>query len=126
MKKIVLLTLFVFLMSYNIVSAQSAGSYETITPGNTPTGFTAAKIAPTSGPYSGKKAIKAQCIVLTNTANWTVDGTTPTQTGGTNVGMPTIANMTVEVYGYADINRFRAIDATASSASTLHCTYYFE
>jgi hypothetical protein len=126
MKRIVILSVFVLFMSYGIANAQSAGGYETITPGNTVTGFTAAKINPTSGPYAGMRAIKAQCIVKTNTINWTVDGSTPTQTGGSDAAMFSIANVVIEVYGYKDISRFKAIDGTSGAAGTLHCTYFFE
>lgn len=118
--------LIVVLCLASISMAQVARTYEAIAPGNTVTGFTAEKYAPTTGIMAGKKAIKATFYVKTNAINYTLDGTTPTQSGGTDVGMYAAATTEKEIIGYHDIETFRCIDATAGSASSLRVTYFFD
>ena len=127
MKIVVSAVLFVILLAYSVCGfAQTARTMEVLTPGNTVTALTVAKYAPTTGPQAGQKAIKALVIITGNTAAWTCDGTTPTQTGGTDVAMQTPANGAFELNGYHDISAFRVVDATASSACKVRVTYFFE
>lgn len=121
----VIITMFVLCMAFTS-DAQVARGYEKIVPGNTVTGFTTSKIAPTTGVLAGKQAIKVQVYVKDNSINYTTDGTIPTQTGGTNVGMVAVAGTTLVITGYHDIETFKCIDSTASSASDLRVTYFFE
>lgn len=106
--------------------SQVAGTYETITPGNTATKLSVASYAPTTGIYAGKKAVKALITVKSQAIHWTVDGTTPTQAGGTNIGMYTPSGSAIEITGNRDISRFQCIDETSGSASTVRVTYFFQ
>ncbi len=126
MYKIAVLLIAIMLWAAPPLYAQNARYYEKITPGNNVTGFTSSKIEPMTGPLAGKKAIKALVYVKAAAVNYTVDGTEPTQSGGTDIGMYAAAGSTITVLGYHDIGTFRCIDATAGSASDLRVTYFFE
>lgn len=126
MKKLVLLAAVLFVMWAVPSFAQVAGTYETITPGNTATKLTVAKYAPTTGEFANKKAVKALITVKSNAIHWTLDGTTPTQSGGTNIGMYTGSGQSIEIDGNRDISRFICIDETAGAASTIRVTYFFQ
>jgi hypothetical protein len=108
-----------------VFASGAAVDHETITPGNTATGFTGSKIAKTTGTWAYQSAQSALITVEDNAINFTEDGTTPTQTGGTNVGHQMAAGSSYKVRGAANVANFRCIDRTAGSAAKVKATYYY-
>ena len=94
-------------------------SYEAITVAATAIGFTATKILPTSGDWSGVKCEEAFCTLETDSVRWTVDGTTPTA----SVGHLMVAGESLTLESRSDITNFRAIKVT--NDASLKVTYKF-
>ena len=59
------------------------------------------------------------------TIKWTVDGTTPTVTAGTNIGFLAAVGDFIEIEGYENIAKFRCINAVASSGSSIQVAYFY-
>ncbi len=98
---------------------------EAITPGNAATGFTTSKISKSTGTWTGQRATGAFITVEDNSINFTLDGSTPTQTGGTNVGHRLDAGQSRYIAGAQNVANFRCIDRTAGSAATVKATYFY-
>ena len=74
------------------------------------------------------KGIKARAflgIVSTAAVNWTIDGTLPTVSGGTNVGMPTGSGVAINIGEPDALQQFQVINGTASNSATLQWTLFF-
>jgi len=93
------------------------------------TGFTEslyAKVPTTNGEYAPTRwAKRALITVETADIRWTCDGTTPTVTSGTGVGHLASAADAIRLIGTSNIQRFRAINAVASSGSKLRATFFY-
>ena len=102
-----------------------AGGFETIADTSTAIGFTAAKIAPTTGNHVGKKAKAALISVETADVRFTLDGTTPTITAGTGAGHLLPSGGEYEIKGTANVANFKVINAVDASGAVVKCTYFF-
>jgi len=91
----------------------------------TAVGFTAAKILPTTGSFTGVNARSVLISVETADIRFTIDGTTPVVTGATQAGHLLTKGSSWEVSGESDIINFKCINAVASNGAVLHCTYLF-
>lgn len=82
--------------------------------------LTAATINPTVAdqPSAYSRASLAVCINQTAQIRYQLSGTAPT----TTLGMPIEIGQTITIYGYDDINAFRAIRTTGTSG-VIDCTY---
>lgn len=98
-----------------------SGAFEKITVGGTAGGFTAAKIRPTSGDFSGKVAQEAYVTVETNSIRYNIDGSTPTSTSGHLVEAKGIITLKTA----SDLDNFKAIKVTDDDA-TIQVTFKFE
>ena len=56
--------------------------------------------------------------------NWTIDGTAPTATAGTDVGFYSAAGDFITLQGYKAISSFQAINAVASSGAKIEVVYF--
>lgn len=101
-----------------------AGGYETIATASS-TGFTAAKILPTTGNLIGVKARAALISVETAAVRVTFDGTTPTTTAVSAIGHIMYPGDSFVVLGEKNISNFRAINEVAASGAVVKCTYFF-
>ena len=95
-------------------------THETIAPGDTATGISAAVKT-----YNGKRAIAALITNESNDANYCIDGSTPTAAAGTNVGHQLFGGASIVLYGYDAISQFKSIDRVSGSLSKQKITCYF-
>ncbi len=105
-----------------------AGAYETLTPGDAPTTtgkITAVIREPTSGEFNKRNAIAALITVESNTINFTIDGTAPTATSGTNAGHKVTSGQSYVIEGAGNVTAFMCIDAVSGSASSVKVTTFF-
>lgn len=105
-----------------------AGAYETLTPGDAPTTtgkITAAIRFPTTGVFKNRAAIAALITVESNTINFTVNGTTPTATSGTNAGHKITSGQSYVIEGAGNVAAFMCIDSVSGSASKVKVTTFF-
>jgi len=108
------------------VSAWAAGSavyQETITPGNTATGF-ASNLNPSTGTFAHQYASAALITVEGNSMRFCMDGTVPTQ-GSSGVCHTMAAGQSYYIRGGANVRNFRCIDYTSGQASTVRATIFF-
>jgi hypothetical protein len=103
----------------------NCGSYDSVAPADTATGFTAAKIKPVSGTYLGMTAKAALIIVEDNAVNFTLDGTTPTAKAGTNVGLKLDADQSYVIVGADNVLKFKCIDRVSGSTGTVKALIFF-
>ncbi len=105
----------------------NAGAHESLTPGDTATGITAAIKKPTSGAFTDIEASAALITVEDNNARFTVDGTTPTNSNGTSAdtGHLITAGQNTMIEGLRSVDKFKIIDAVSGSASIIKVTTYF-
>lgn len=102
------------------------GAHETLTPGDTATGITAAIIQPTASDMF--KNIHAQGALITvesNTINFCIDGTTPTAAAGTNAGHQMDAGQSYMIESPYGVAKFKCIDRISGSASKVKVTTFF-
>lgn len=102
-----------------------AGAFETIGTTTSSIGFTAAKIAPTTGNFANFKAKAAIISVEGADIRFTIDGTTPTVSSGTGAGHLLVNGASFIIYGEVNVSNFRCINAVASSGAKVKCTYLF-
>jgi hypothetical protein len=101
------------------------GAHVTITPGSVPIGFTAATLKPTTGQWAGQTAQGALVQARTNTANFCIDGTTPTQSTGTDDCLQLDALATYVIRGQQAMQRALFVDRVAGSATTIKATVFY-
>ena len=77
---------------------------------------------PTSGPYSGLQVRSCLITVETAAINFTIDGSTPTVTTGTNVGHQLTAGQSYVISGEGNVRNFRCINAVAGSGAIVKFT----
>jgi hypothetical protein len=108
-----------------ILGYLDAGAHESLSP-TTSTGITAAIRQPTSGEFNNKTAIAALVTVEDNSARFTVDGTTPTNTSGdsSDTGHLMSAGQNYVIEG-SGVPAFRIIDAVSGVASIVKITTFF-
>lgn len=94
-----------------------AATEDSVTPGDTAAGFTAAKIKPTTGIFAGKRAESALIICEDNTVKYTISGTTPTKKAGTNIGLPLQANESYVIRGVENVKNFLVVDDVSGGGS---------
>lgn len=93
---------------------------------NIGTDLNVATIAEDSAKVSKGLSAKAMLVTVESySANITIDGTVPTQTGGTNRGHALIVGTMYMIENPNAVRAFKCIDATASSASTVKITCFF-
>jgi len=99
------------------------GAHESITPGDTATGITAAVITPTGATdeFFKKHAIAALITVEDNSMRFTQDGTTATAA----IGHKMDAGQSYLLPDGHAVTKFQAIDAVSGSASVIHITTFF-
>ena len=104
----------------------SAGAHESISPGDTATGITAAIKQPTSGEFKGQSAVTALITVEDNSARFAVDGTTPTNSNGTSAdtGHLITAGQSYVAEGMG-VSAFSVIDAVSGSVAVIKVTTLF-
>jgi hypothetical protein len=102
-----------------------AGGYETITNLDTAVGFTHSEFEPSTGEFHDIQCKAALVTVETASINFTIDGTTPTYTAGTNVGHTLVAGQSMLILGHRNIMNFLAIDAVDETHAIMKVTYYF-
>lgn len=102
------------------------GTREIITPGDIATGITKAIRHPTTGQFAGKNA---KCVVIQNkgpgNAKFTIEGTTPTNAAGTNVGFVLTPYGTFTISDVDAIVDFLVVDDVSGSASIIEVLCYF-
>lgn len=105
----------------------SAGAHESISPGDTATGITTAIKAPTTGEFNKKTALAALITVEDNSARFTEDGTTPTNSNGTSADTGHLigAGQNYVVESYMGVSAFRIIDAVSGAVSVVKVTTFF-
>ncbi len=103
-----------------------AADFETITPGNTPTGFSVSKIAPVKDARAGLRAQAALVSVETNSITFCINGIAPTQTSGSAVCHRMDAGQSYMVRGEENVAKFLCIDRVSGNTATVRATYFFE
>jgi hypothetical protein len=105
-----------------------AGAHESISPGNTATGITAAIKFPTSGRYKGKSAMAALITIEDENARLCMDGTTPTNASGdsSDVGHKIESGQNYPILGEKAVADFKIIDAVSGSNAVVKVTTFFE
>lgn len=101
-----------------------ASGYESLTTA-TAIGFTAAKIAPTTGNFIGQRAKAALISVETADIRFTLDGTTPVVTGASEAGHLMAYNSSFIISGASNVAKFKCINAVNASGAKVKCTYFF-
>jgi len=102
-----------------------AGAQEIITPGDTATAIAASTIQPTSGVHKNFQAKAILVVAEDFSFHFTLDGTAPTATAGTNVGITVSAGQSTVIVGYNNIKNFKIIDAVSGSASICKVQPFF-
>ena len=98
-------------------------SYETISPGDTATGFTASNIVPTSGDYKGMNAKAVLIRAEDQDMNFSIHGTDPTASAGTNVGIKLKEDDSYVIRNTVNIKNFKIIDRVSGTTGT--CKAFF-
>lgn len=102
-----------------------AADYEELSSLTASTGFTATKIAPTTGDFADKKCrsvlISLDATAGTPSIRFCFDGTTPTGVKGHLL----MFGASYEISGEKNIENFRAINADGSTGGILRCTFLF-
>lgn len=62
--------------------------------------------------------------VKSGAINWTIDGTAPTATAGTDVGFISSPGDLISLQGYGAIAGFQAINAVASNGAKVEVVYF--
>ena len=76
--------------------------------------------------YSGGQQVKAALVsVETNSVNYTLEGTTPTDSSGTNVGHEGVAQLNLVLRGVDAVKNFKCIDRVGASASKVKVTVFY-
>jgi hypothetical protein len=101
-----------------------ASGYESLTTA-TAVGFTAAKILPTTGAFTGKRARAALISVEVADIRFTEDGTTPVVTGASEAGHLLYNGYSKYIVGEQNVANFKCINAVNASGAIVKCTYYF-
>lgn len=125
------LILFLFILIPTLLNAASyirVGTHESITPGDTATSITATIKNPTSGLFKNKSAIAALITVEDNSARFTIDGTTPTNSNGTSAdtGHRIDAGQSYYIDSPMGVNQFSIIDFASGSVSIIKITVFFK
>ena len=97
---------------------------ETLT-GGTSTGTAVIAQAPIRMKFAGMHAKRFLGIVETATLGWSVDGTIPTVSGGTNNCLVAFAGSTLTVDVDDNIDNLKMINATASSGTKVRFTLFW-
>lgn len=106
-----------------IISGTPTASGETWT-GGTSTGTAVAAQAPITILTHGKP--KSSLITVeTASINFTLDGTTPTATAGTNYGHTVSAGQNFTITGWNNIRNFKCINAVASNGAIVKYSLFF-
>lgn len=71
-----------------------------------------------------KRPEEAVIQVKTAAINWTIDGTAPTATAGTDIGFISQAGDFITLGGYASIAGFQCINAVASNGAKIEVVYF--
>lgn len=103
------------------------GEEETITATTASVGMTATTYAPTTGLF-GTASLTARYVLieaLTGDLNFTLNGTAPTATAGTNKGLTLLVGDTFLIEGYDAAKNFRCINAVASSGAVCKAQPFF-
>jgi len=87
--------------------------------------FTKTIYEPTSGIHKGMQARKMLVQVLSNDVNMTKDGTAPTATAGTNLGLTMPKDSNFVVVGINAIRNMKWLNAVAGSNATVKGEPYF-
>lgn len=87
--------------------------------------FTKTTYEPTSGIYKGMQARMMLIQVIGNSVNMTKDGTNPTATAGTNLGITLVAGSSQVVTGINAIRNMKWLNAVAGSNATVKGEPYF-
>lgn len=95
-------------------------AYEKLSSLTAATAFTAAKAT-----YKGKIAQSVLITVETAAIRFTMDGTTPVVTGGTEAGHKIESGQSFVVRGYKSITNFQCINETAGNGAKVFCSFYF-
>jgi len=95
--------------------------YESISPADTATGFTASNYKAGAGTLRAERAL-ISCE--SNTVNFTLHGTAPTAAAGTNIGTAFLANDSYLIVGYTAIANFQCIDRVSGSAGTVKVIFF--
>jgi hypothetical protein len=107
-------------MSLTLINGPNlAYAHEKITTLTASTGLTAA----TYDVLGALHPEEALITVETGAIRYTYDGTTPTTSLTSAVGHVCQANDSIQLLGYQNITRFRAINETAGSGAELRVTY---
>jgi hypothetical protein len=99
--------------------------HETITPGDTPPGFSAAKIVPTTGEWAGKRAQAALISVEDNSITFCFSGATPTQSSGTGICHKLDPGQSWVLPSQPAVEKFLCIARTTGSPATVRATFFF-
>lgn len=94
--------------------------YEKLSTITAATSFTATEYT-----YKGKIAQAALITVETAAIRFTMDGTTPVVTGGTEAGHKIDAGQSFVVRGYKSISQFKCINETAGNGAKAFVSFYF-
>ena len=105
----------------DVLQYLAAGAYETISPGDTSTGITAAIRAPTSGAFKNLNAMAALVTVEDNTIRFTLDSTAATA----SVGHLMSAGQSYVIQHESDVVNFRCIDAVSGATGNIKVTTFF-
>ena len=102
------------------------GTREIITPGDTATGITKTIRHPVTGQFAGKNA---KCAVIQNkgsgNAKFTIEGTTPTNAAGTNIGFVLTPYGSFTISDVDAIIDLLIVDDVSGSASVIEVLCYF-
>ena len=104
-----------------------AGAHESISPGDTATGITAAILSPASGELKNITALAALITVEDNSIRICYDGTTPTNSNGTSadVGHKLDAGQNYLIEGGTSVKNFKCIDAATGVNAVVKVTTHF-
>ena len=103
-----------------------ARGYDTFTSITAATSFTAAKISPSAD--AGTVGNKCRAVLITvesGSINFTIDGTTPTATAGTNIGHTLNAGDSMVISSFENVKRFLMINSEDSNGVVVKATYMF-
>lgn len=104
----------------DIPGEASSGKYEKLAP-TASTGITPALL----NSNSNGQAKGALISIETNSINYTLDGTAPTASDGTNVGHEALATTTLVIRGINNLKQFKMINRLAANPSVVKVTPLF-
>lgn len=102
----------------------AVGGYEKITPGATATGISSSLLNPNTSPQVDNPAVAALVTVESNAINFTLDGTTPTNTSGGSVGHKLDADQSFMIRGKEAVQNFECIDRVSGSNAAVKVTVF--